>query len=396
MPIPTPFHPRTSKLCTSLFWKEWAGFHAVCSYDTCHEREYYAIRHAAGMIDVSPLQKYDVHGPDAAALLSQITVKNIDKLRVGRVTYLCWCDDDGKVLDDGVVARLDEDYFRVTSNGPSLAWFQKHAQPLRAEVKDTTESVGVLAVQGPTSRQILQQACDADLKRLRFFRSTRARIDGIDVWISRTGYTGDLGYEVSVDRAHALEVWDALIAAGRAYRLQPAGLNAMDVTRIEAGFILHGVDYFSARQCLIESRKSSPYEIGLGRIVQLDRDPFIGQAALAKEKKSGSVWTTMGLEYDWDEYEALHARFGLPPSAPSAAWRAAVPVYDRNGRQVGQATSGAWSPILKKNLAIACLKTAHARPGDRLSVEVTVEYERHKVSARVVPLPFFDPERKRV
>ncbi len=395
MPIPTPFHPRTSKLCTSLFWKEWAGFHAVGSYDTCHEREYYAIRHAAGMIDVSPLQKYDVHGPDAAALLSQITVKNIDKLRVGRLTYLCWCDDDGKVLDDGVVARMDEDYFRVTSNGPSLAWFQKHARPLRAEVKDTTESLGVLAVQGPTSRQVLEQACDADLQRLRFFRSTRARIAGIDVWISRTGYTGDLGYEVSVDRAHALEVWDALIAAGKPHRLQPAGLNAMDVTRIEAGFILNGVDYFSSRQCLIESRKSSPFEIGLGRIVQLDRDPFIGQAALAQEKKKGSVWTTMGLEYDWDEYETLHAEFGLPPSAPSAAWRSAVPVYDRNGRQVGQATSGAWSPILKKNLAIACLKTAHAGPGNRLSVEVTVEYERRKVSARVVSLPFFDPERKR-
>jgi aminomethyltransferase len=379
-----------------MFWKEWAGYYAVRSYDTCHEREYFAIRHAAGLIDVSPLQKYEVHGPDAAEFLSLIMVKNIRKLRAGRMTYLCWCDDDGKVMDDGTVGRIDVDRYRVTSNGPSLAWLQRHAAPFRVRVEDISERIGALALQGPSSREILEQASsNAVLDKLKFFRMTQAAISGSEVWISRTGYTGDLGYEVWVERDDALRVWDAIMQAGKPYRIEPSGLDAMDVTRVEAGFVLNGVDYFSAHRCLIDSRKSSPYEIGLGWTVNLDREPFIGQAALKRERAEGSEWALVGLELDWDDYESLYEEFGLPPQVPAGAWRDPVPVYDERRQQAGQATSGAWSPILKKNLALATVRHPYKETGTPLRIEVTAEYQRRQIKATVVETPFFDPERKR-
>jgi len=395
MPVTTPFHPRTSELCSSMLWKEWAGHYAVCSFDVCHEREYFAIRHAAGLIDVSPLKKYEVRGRDAAPFLARVMVRDIRKLRVGRVIYLCWCDDDGKVIDDGTVSRLDDHHYRVTANVPALGWLERLATPFDVDIEDSSERIGALALQGPMSREILKAACDADLDALEFFRITGGTINRTRVEVSRTGYTGDLGYEIWVERDRALDVWDAVVAAGRPFRIEPAGLNAMDVARIEAGFILNGVDYFSAHHCLIDSRKSTPFEIGLGWTVKLDREPFVGRGALRREKERGSAWALVGLEYDWDEYEALFADVGLPPQVPGGAWRAGVPVYDGGGSQVGQATSGAWSPILKKNLALASVRSEYAEVGKTLSVEVTVEYRRRRVSASVARTPFFDPERKR-
>ena len=395
MPIPTPFHPRTSRLCTSMFWKEWAGYHAVRSYDTCHEREYFALRHAAGLIDVTPLYKYEVRGPDAGAFLARVMVRDLRRLKVGRVTYLCWCDDDGKVVDDGTVSRLAKEHYRVTAAEPAFAWLTRCLRGERVTVEDSSRRLAALALQGPTSRALLEELTDADLSALRFFRVTQAKIDDVEVDLSRTGYTGDLGYEIWVPAEGALRVWDALVAAGRPYRLEPAGLDALDVARVEAGFIMNGVDYFSAQLCLIESRKSTPYELGLGRAVKLDREPFIGKAALAAERRQGTRRRLVGLEYDWDEYEALFAEFGLPPHVPSGAWRDAVPVYDPDGRQVGQATSGAWSPILKSNLALATVDARHGEIGTPLAVEVTAEYQRRRIAATVVGTPFFDPERKR-
>jgi len=207
--------------------------------------------------------------------------------------------------------------------------------------------------------------------------------------------TGDLGYEVWVEREQALKVYDAIMAGGRDYRIQPVGLDAMDVTRIEAGYIMNGVDYFSANTCVIESRKSSPYEIGLGWTVDLDRDPFIGQDALKAEKANGSTWATVGLVYDWPAFERLFAEFGLPPQLPGGAWRTPIPVYNQKGAQVGQGTSGAWSAILKDNLALATVKSAYAEPGTVLQIEVTVEYERRRVPAIVTKTPFFNPPRKK-
>jgi len=395
MPIGTPFHARTSELCTSLFYKDWAGYYTVCSYDTCHEREYYALRNAAGLIDVSPLFKYEVHGKDAAAFLSRVMVKDINKLKVGRCTYLCWCDDNGKVLDDGTVSRIDDNYFRVTAAEPTFSWLMRQSRRFDVTIEDSTDEIGTLSLQGPTSRDILKNVSDADLDTLRYFGLTKAKLDGVDVVISRTGFTGDLGYEIWVERARALEVYDAIMDGGRDYRIQPVGLDAMDVTRIEAGYIMNGVDYFSSNTCSIESRKSSPYEIGLGWAVDLDRDPFIGQDALKAEKANGSVWATVGLVYDWPTFERLFAEFGLPPQLPCGAWRTAIPVYNQKGVQVGQGTSGAWSAVLKDNLALATVKSAYSEPGTVLQIEVTVEYERRRVPAIVTKTPFFDPPRKK-
>lgn len=395
MPIPSPFFPRTSKLCESMHWKDWSGYYAVCSYASCHEREYFALRHAAGVIDVSPLLKYEIRGRDAGAFLAYLTVRDLRKLKAGRVTYLCWCDSDGKVVDEGTVTRLEEDAYRLTSNGPMLGWLQQHALGFEVTIEDSSDRLGVLALQGPFSREILSRAVERDLAGLRYFGWEKASIAGVEVMVSRTGYTGDLGFEIWVDREQALPVWDALMAEGRSRRLLPVGLDAMDVTRIEAGFILNGVDYFGSLHCLIESRKSTPREIGMGWCVKPEREPFLGQAALLQEKEQGSTWALVGLEYDWDEFEKLFDQVGLPPQLPSGGWRSAVPVYDERGGMIGQATSGAWSPLLKKNLALATVPAAMAPVGTALQIEVSVEYERKKVTARVVDKPFFDPERKK-
>ncbi|MBI3843344.1 MAG: aminomethyl transferase family protein [Planctomycetes bacterium] len=394
MPIPTPFHPRTSALCTSYRWKQWAGYYAVCSYEMNHEREYFAFRHAAGLLDVSPLYKYDVGGRDAAAFLSRVMARDVRKLKVGQVGYCCWCNEEGYVLDDGTVTRLDDTRVRVTAAEPALAWLDRNRRGFDVALEDVSERIATLALQGPNSREILKQVCGADVERLKFFRATATKLDGLAAVVTRTGYTGDLGYEVWVARDDALALWDALVAAGKPYGLEPAGLDALDVTRVEAGFILNGVDYFGARDCVIPSQKSTPYEIGLGGTVHLDRDPFVGQEALKREVARGSEWAFVGLEIKWDEMERLYDSFGLPPHLPATAWRTAVPVY-ANGKQVGQATSGTWSPLLKRNLALASLRTPHAKLGTPLEIEHTIEYQRRTLPATVVEKPFFDPERKR-
>ncbi len=322
-------------------------------------------------------------------------VKNIAKLRVGRVTYLCWCDDDGKVVDDGTVSRLDDEYFRVTAAEPSLSWFERCRHGYDVAIEDSTYRLGALALQGPNSRLILQELCDGEIGRLRFFRVTRRRLAGVEVWVSRTGYTGDLGYEIWVEEDGAARVYDALMETGRTYGLLPAGLDALDVARMEAGFIMNGVDYFGAHHCLTEERKSSPYELNLGWTVQLDRGPFLGQAALRREKEQGSPRVLVGLDVSWEGLEEVFDRYGLPPELPASAWRDGRPVYDPSGRWIGQATSGAWSPTLKKNLALAQLRRAHAEEGATVELEVTAEYRRHRVQATVTRPPFFDPPRKK-
>jgi aminomethyltransferase len=398
MPIPSPFHERTQALCTSYRWKDWSGYCAVCSFDTSHEREYFAFRESAGLLDVSPLYKYEVSGPDAQALLTRMMVRDVSKLKVGRVAYSCWCDDEGKVIDDGTVARLGETHFRVTAADPTLHWLQALSRGFDVQIEDSSARLAALALQGPTSRAILRGAIDAGsspIDALKFFGVTRSAISGIPVWISRTGYTGDLGYEVWVERESALAVWDALLTAGRPHGIEPAGLDALDVARIEAGFVLLGVDYYSSHKVVLEARKSTPLELGFGWMVDLERGNFIGRDAIAAEMKRGPVWHLVGLEVSWEELEALYASFNLPPSLPVTARRDGLPVYTDEGRQVGQATSHTWSPILKKYLAIASVRRGFEAKGTKLQIEHTVEYERRKVTATVAPIPFYDPERKR-
>ncbi|MGD9151587.1 MAG: aminomethyltransferase family protein, partial [Desulfobacterales bacterium] len=362
MPIPTPFHDRTAALCTSYKWTDWAGYCAVSSYSLPNDGEYYSLRHAAGIIDISPLFKYEVSGPDAVAYLSRIMTKNIEDLPIGHAAYCCWCDDFGKIIDDGTVFRLDTDRLRVHTAEPMLAWFKQFRRGFDVILEDFSADIAAVAIQGPTSREILKQVTDIDLDALAYYSVVTAPVDNLPVLISRTGYTGDLGYELWVDNTNALPLWDALMAAGKPYLLQPFGLDVLDIARIEAGLILNGVEFHNAAHCLIESQKSTPYELGLGWSVDLDREPFCGQRALKAEQAIGPQLALVGLELDWDEQEALYAKHGLPVQILPGAWRSGMPVYDNNGnRQIGKATSGTWSPLIKKNLALASVATPYAK-----------------------------------
>jgi aminomethyltransferase len=393
VPVPTPFHPRTRALCESLSYREWAGYYAVSSYETHHEHEYNAIRNAAALIDITPLYKYLVTGRDATRLVDRIVTRDATKVSVGQVIYTPWCDERGKVIDDGTVTRVAEQAWRWTAADPSLRWFRQNAAGLDVIVEDVSEQVAALAVQGPTSRALLCAASRADIAGLMYFRMTRGEIAGVPVHISRTGYTGDLGYEIWMPAERALDVWDALMQAGRAFDVHPAGMLALDVARIEAGLLLIDVDFFGSRKCLIDAQRYTPYEMGLGRLVSTAKGPFVGREALRAERQAGPRRQIAGLELSWTGIEALYAASGLPTQVPTVPSRVPVPVY-RGGRQVGKATSTTWSPVLKKLIALATVDAPHFAIGTRLDVEVTVEAVRHRARAEVVPTPFFNPPRK--
>jgi aminomethyltransferase len=390
----TPFHPRTAALCASHAWRRWAGHFAASSYELLHDREYHAIRSSAALLDVSPLHKYMVSGPDAARLLDRVVTRDVAKMKVGQVAYTPWCDTAGKVIDDGTISRLGEHVFRMTSADPNLRWLTQNAVGFDVRIDDASESTAALALQGPTSRVILEQAADMDLAGLKYFRLTQATIGDVPVTITRTGYTGDLGYEIWIDAEQALPLWDAIIDAGTWYGITPTGLLALDMARIEAGLILIDVDYISTRKALIEGQKSSPYEVNLAWTVNLEKDFFIGRDALAAEAARGATWQLVGLEVEWESLERLYAEVGLPPRLPTAAWRTSVPVYV-DSKQVGYATSGSWSPLLKKYIALAHVTSRYAKPGTEVTMEVTVEHHRKRAAAKVAQLPFFNPERKR-
>jgi aminomethyltransferase len=394
MPWGTPFHARTSALCESMSWRDWAGYYAVSAYEATHEREYNAIRNAAALIDVSPLFKYRVSGRDATRLVDRVVTRDVPKMAVGQVSYTHWCDGDGKVIDDGTVSRLAPELYRWTAAEPNLRWIRQNAHGLEVVVEDVSDALAALALQGPTSRAILQACVEGDVAGLKYFRVMRASLRGIPIEISRTGYTGDLGYELWVAAEQALPLWDALVDAGRPYDITPAGMLALDVARIEAGLILLDVDYTSARKALIPSQKYSPYEIGLGRLVNLQKAPYVGQQALRREAKQGAPRELVVLDVSWDDIERLHERAGLAPQIPLTASRVSVPVY-RDGVQVGRASSTTWSPTLKKMIALATVARDAAEPGTRLELEVTVDYRRQQAAAVVAKLPFFDPPRKR-
>jgi len=377
-----------------MSWRDWAGYFAVSTYEVHHDREYNAIRNAAALIDVSPLFKYRVTGRDAVRLVDRIVTRDARKMGVGQVAYTHWCDGDGKVIDDGTVSRLGESLFRWTAAEPSLRWIRENAFGLEVQVEDISEKTAAVALQGPTSREILRACAEGDVAGLKYFRVMPTRIAGIPVDISRTGYTGDLGYEVWVEAAQALRLWDALMEAGRPYDITPTGMLALDVARIEAGLILADVDYLGARKALIPSQTYSPYEIGLGRLVNLEKAPYIGQAALKRIAREGPPRQLVGLDVSWDDVERLHDEVGLAPQLPATASRVAVPVY-RDGLQVGKATSSTWSPTLKKMIALATIASDAAAPGTRLEMEFTVDHQRRQVGVGVVKLPFFDPPRKK-
>jgi aminomethyltransferase len=393
MPIGTAVHERTFALCESLNYREWSGYYAVSAYESHHEHEYNAIRNAAALIDVSPLYKYLVTGKDAPRLVDRLITRDVSKMAVGQVFYTPWCDEHGKVIDDGTVSRLADQTFRWTAADPSLRWFSQNAHGLDVRIEDISEQVAALALQGPTSARLLRAVAKADIDRLKYFRVTGGSIAGVPVDISRTGYTGDLGYEIWMAADRAVEVWDVLMEGGRPFDIKPAGMLALDVARIEAGLLLIEVDFFSSRKAMIASQMYTPLEMGLGRLVNLDKGRFIGQRALRDEQSRGPARQVVGLAIDWNEVERLYDAVGLAPAVAATASRVAVPVY-RNSEQVGKATSTTWSPVLKRMIALATIDRPHFAEGTALQIEVTVEAVRHRVAAPVVRTPFFNPPRK--
>ena len=398
MTVGTPFHPRTAPLNEKLQWREWSGYFAASAYHDSHVIEYNAIREAAALIDVSPLFKYELRGPDALRLVDRLITRDATRLEPGRVFYAPWCDEHGKVIDDGTIHRLDDDageqVVRWTAADPQYRWLRLNAHGLDVDVADVSERDAAIALQGPLAREVLRAASGEDLSDLRPFRRRASNVGGIPVDVSRTGYTGDLGYELWIPADRAVEAWDALVAAGEPYRVRPAGMLALDVARLEAGLVLIEVDYTSAVHSHIPAQSFSPFEIGLGRFVDLGAADFVGKRALVAEVAAGGPPRRLvGLDVSWPAIEALYAAEGLAPSAPPTVSRVPVPLF-ADGRPVGRVTSTGWSPLLKKMLALASVGVAHARSGGRVEVEWTVEARRHRVPATVVDLPFFDPSRR--
>ncbi len=387
---------RALELNVKRQWRVWAGRFSSSAYAAGIDIEYNAIRNAAALLDISPLYSYRVSGPDATRLVDRVITRDATRIAPGQVVYTPWCDEDGKVVDDGTVARLDDDSFRWTAADPQLRWFRMHARGLDVMVEETSDALAALALQGPLSRTVLEAASGADLGGLGYFRRRAVAIGDLAVDVSRTGYTGDLGYELWVAADHALALWDALMDAGRAYALRPAGIWALDVARVEAGLIMLDVDYHAATHAATPEQASSPSELGLGRLVDLAKATrFTGRGALLRERDAGGpARRLVGLELDWEDLERLTARHGLTPSLSPSAWRDQIPV-SASGRQVGKATSGTWSPILKRLIALASVEAAYEPAGTPLQMEWTVEGVRGRIRGIVVPLPFYDPPHKR-
>ena len=407
MSIGSPFHERTAPLNRKQQWREWSGYWASSAYADAHDIEYNAIRESAALIDVSPLYKYRLSGRDALALVDRVITRDASKMAVGQVHYTPWCDEHGKVIDDGTVHRIAEHEFFWTAADPQFRWLTLNARGLDVSIEDVTESIAAVALQGPLARAVLEEATEEPFGDLRYFRrrASALRLGGgragstrIEAGVSRTGYTGDLGYEVWVPAERAAAAWDALMAAGRAYGIRPAGMLALDVVRLEAGLVLLEVDYTSARHALNPEQNYSPYELAMGRLVELDKGAdFVGRLALRREQaRGGPARRLVGVQLDWNDIERSFSAQGLPPAISPSIDRSAVPVYaPRGDRQVGKLTSHGWSPILKQAIGLASVAPAHEAVGSKLSIEWTVEGHRGRVDATVVPLPFLDLPRKR-
>ena len=393
MPVGTAFHERTFPLCHSLNYREWSGYYTVSTYEVHHEHEYNAIRNAAALIDISPLYKYIVSGKDATKLVNRVISRDINKVKPGQVIYCCWCDEQGMVIDDGTITRLEENKYRWTAADPSLRWFRQNGLNMEVEIEDASESIAALALQGPTSGKLLKSVAEADIANLKYFRVTSGKIAGVPLDISRTGYTGDLGYEIWVPWNEGVKVWDALTEKGKQFDLHAAGMLALDVARVEAGLLLIEVDYTSSKKALIPSQKYSPYELGFAKMVHLEKENFIGKSALEQDAKMGVPRQFVGLVVDWTDVEQLYERYGLTPAAPAQASRVAVPVYSGD-KQVGKATTTTWSPTLKKMISLASLETEYAKTGTPLQMEITIEAIRLKANVKVSALLFFNPPRK--
>ena len=393
----SPFHERTSAANETGLWEHWANQLAAIKYQASEKFEYFAIRNAAGIFDTSPLFKYRIDGPDAERYLAGVLTRDPRRLAVGRAQYTLWCDDRGFVIEDGVLLRLAEDAFLLTSVEPNLGYFRDLAGRLDVGIEEISDAFGILSIQGPRARDVLAPIAEG-VAALPYFGVTRAVIGGVDVIVSRTGYTGDLGFEVWVPAANACAVWDAIWAASRGRGVHPFGLQALYMARIEAGLVLLDTDFRSSRFAWTDADRATPIELGLERwfreVATTDR-AFIGRDAIRRELEGGtSRWKLTGLVVDWRAWDRIHDAAGLVPPKDHAPVHEEYYLYDDDLQQVGYATSLMYSPILQRHIALARVPLDRQAPGSRVKLEWPVSHRYEYVDAEVARLPLYDPPRR--
>jgi len=378
--LSTPFTERLKPLNLNHSWERWEGFLGVGVFDNV-VREYFSIRNAVSVFDISPMTRYRVTGADACAFMDRVMTRDMTKCKVGQAAYALWCNDDGKVVEDGTVFRLGERDYLVNVQEHNLSWFQDTAWRMEVSIADVSRDYAGLTIQGPLSRELLKQAGVPGIEALKFFRLMEVELDGMPLLVSRTGFTGDLGYEVALPSAHAEAFWDRLWRTQVAARLVPIGSHALNYARIEAGFLQVNADFIGAEQTLRPSQRRSPFELGFDWLVDFKKPFFVGRRALLKEKESGGPrWRTVGLDIA-----------GNKPAVESF-------LYSGN-KEVGRVTSAFWSPICKRNIAIATVKAGYEALGTELQADIWVtkelKIEKNMMPARVVPRPFYDPPHKK-
>jgi glycine cleavage system T protein (aminomethyltransferase) len=393
----TPFHERTSALNETQLWSHWSGHLAADRYQLSDKFEYFAVRNAAGIFDTSPLFKYRITGKDAETFLSGILARDIRACQPGNAQYTCWLDDRGFVIEDGVVLRPGKDEFLLTSAEPNYAYFADRIGRFDVAIEDVSRDVGALAFQGPRSRALLKQLVP-QMEHTPYFGVAKGEIGGAGVTVSRTGYSGDLGYEIWIDTPDALHVWDTLWEAIEGQGVLPFGLAALYMLRIEAGLLLLEADFDSSRFAWNDAHRSTPLELGWGwmfKDLKTDDRAFIGRKALEKEiADKTSRWAMRGLVVDWQDYDRVYNEAGLIPPKDHAPVVEDWLLYDDDYEQVGYATSFMYSPMLQRHIAIARVQPDFARFGTRVNLEFTVDHHYEQVAAHVARLPLYSPERK--
>lgn len=394
----TPFHPRLSELNDQHLYTHWQGTLSPLRYTHAPKHEYFAVRNSVGVFDTSPLFKYAVRGRDAERLLGRALTRDVTKCRPGQAQYTAWCDDDGYVMHDGVVFRHAQDDFLLTAARPALGWFEELGSGLQVSLEDVTDELGMLAVQGPRSRTVLQAATQG-AEGLGYFDHTQVKLADTEITLSRTGYTGDLGYELTVPADRAVDVLDAVLEAGQGHGIRPFGEEALMTLRIEAGLALIDVEWHDARLAFGDSQKVTPKELGWGWMLGGVRDGsrrFVGSEAIRRELEQGtSRWATTGIVVDWVDWDRVHRDAGLFPPKDPTPWPYEAMLLDDDGAEVGYCTSFVYSPVLQRHVGIARVRPDLAAEGTGLRLEHAVAHHNTTVRVRTTRMPFFDPARKK-
>ena len=377
--LETPFHERTYEACYNNDWYRWAGYKIAREYSNT-ELEYTAMRNTAGVLDITPMHKYDIKGADAIKFVDKLVTRNVSEIKSGQVMYIIWCNEDGNVIDDGTVFCFDSNHLRIFCAERNLNWFSDTAIGFDVEVKDVSDTIAALAFQGPLSCKILNLLNVKNIENLRPFYFDDFDLNGCKVTISRTGFSGDLGYEIWCKNEDAINVWDSLFTFNRDYKVLPAGMNALEMVRVEAGFIQPNADFMSAEQALRPNRMRNPYELGMGWLVDLNKNYFTGKKNLINLKKKTLTKKLVGLDIQGDK-----------PAVGSV-------LYDKNKKEIGIVTAGMWSPSLKSNIAFGYVDKDHMKIGSKVFAEIyhpeELEYKKIWAECSVVKKQFFNPPRR--